>query len=167
MGYAMRNRPRPSKFVQQLTRQLVKPLVDQEAAEVRGLIDGNLLLARMCCETGNMSNKALGALIVPLRAVMTVAHDLGNEPLQRIIAGFETPLQSMIDRCLAGGTTVSPAELAPMNAVITAVLDALPTLPDAQLVLAYNLAELYRLKAAEQMRRAPREQEGAALWPAG
>lgn len=163
----MRKTTKPSKFVQQLARQIARPHVEKEAAEVRGLIDGNLLLARMCCETGNMSNKALGALIVPLRAVMTVAHDLGNEPLQRIIAGFETPLQSMIDRCLAGGTTVSPAELATLSAVITAVLDALPNLPDAQLVLAYNLAELYRLKAAEEMRRTPREQEGAAPWPAG
>lgn len=150
----MKKRAKPSKFVQQLARQIARPHVEKEAAEVRGLIDGNLLLAKMCCETGNMSEKSLGGLIVPLRAVMTVAHDLGNEPLQRVITGFEKPLRSMIDRFLAGNTAVSSAELATMSAVITAVLDALPTLPDAQLVLAYNLSEAYRLKAAEQMRRA-------------
>lgn len=34
------------------------------------------------------------------------------------------------------------------------ITPSLPTLPDAPLVLAYNLSEAYRLKAAEQLRRA-------------
>lgn len=81
------NRARASKFVHQMMRPVMAQKIAAEADNVREFVSENLLLARMCMESGHISDRALGSLITGLRIVRTVADALKDARLCRIIDG--------------------------------------------------------------------------------
>lgn len=141
------NRARASKFVHQMMRPVMAQKIAAEAANVREFVSENLLLARMCMESGHISDRALGSLITGLRIMHTVADALKDARLCRIIDGADTPASQIVARFKDGVTQAQRMELAAISAAISASLAVLDELPDVPLVLAYELSREHRRMA--------------------
>lgn len=142
-----RRQARPSKYVHQMMRPVMAQKIASEAQSVREFVSENLLLARMCMESGHISDRALGSLITGLRIVHTVADALKDERVCRIIDGANTPAVQIVDRFKDGVTQAQRMELAAISAAISVSLEALDDMPDAALVLAYELSRAHRMQA--------------------
>lgn len=147
------SRARASKFVHQMMRPVMAQKIAAEAASVREFVSENLLLARMCMESGHISDRALGSLITGLRIVHTVADALKDARLCRIIDGADTPASQIVERFKGGVTQAQRMELAAISAAISASLAVLDELPDVPLVLAYELSREHRRMAKEMSMR--------------
>lgn len=139
-----------------------KPIAE-EARLVREFVSENLLLARMCMETGYISDRALGSLITGLRIVRTAAESIGDERIIRIIEGASVPAENIVARFKDGVTRAQRMELAAISAAIEVSLDELPQIPDVPLLLAYDLSRLHRMQAEKMSKElAAQRQEATA-----
>lgn len=146
-------RRRVSKFVHQMMRPVVANKIADEAKLVREFVSENLLLARMCMETGHISDRSLGSLITGLRIVRSVAEAIQDERVCRIIDGANGPAETIVARFKDGVTAAQRMELAAISAAIDVSLDELPGMPDAALVLAYDLSRLHRMQAKQMSKQ--------------
>lgn len=129
-------------------------LVGKDAAEVRSYVRQNLLYGLMCLEHAP-SDKAFGSIVSALRVAKCCAEtDPALHDLQRIVEGCEGPLAAILRRHEAGRMYALSLDLATLHGAASRVLDALHTIPDADLICAYELDALYRRGAAEQRKDA-------------
>lgn len=125
-------------------------LVEKDGAAVRAYVRQNLLLGLMCMEVAP-SDLAFASIVSALRVAKCCAEAPGNEypGLLRVIEGCEGPLATILRRGEAGAFYALHHERATLHAATTRVLDLLTTIPDPDLVCAYELDQLYR-RAAKQ-----------------
>ena len=148
----------PCIIAKQIARDQMH-LIEQDAAEVRRCITGNLLLGRMILEEA--PNKiGFDSICVALRTCYIVAELTNDESLMRVIAGCEKPMKAIMDREIKTGVlSMLPLERATIMATSERVLSDLDSFGDADLTMAYShyLAEQQAARKAQApMNRAAR-----------
>lgn len=119
-------------------------LVGKDAAEVRSYVRQNLLYGLMCLEHAP-SDKAFGSVVSALRVAKCCTEaDPALHDLQRVVEGCEGPLAAILRRHEAGRMYALSLDLTTLHSAASRVLEALHTIPDADLICAYELDALYR-----------------------
>ena len=129
-------------------------LISKDAAAVRTYVRQNLLYGLMCLEHAP-SDKAFSSVVSALRVTKCCSEALPTlHDLRRVVEGCEGPLAAILRRHEAGRMYALSLDLATLHGAASRVLEALHTIPDADLICAYELDALYRRAAAEQRKDA-------------
>lgn len=119
-------------------------LISKDASAVRTYVRQNLLYGLMCLEHAP-SEKSFGSVVSALRVAKCCAEiDPALHDLQRVVEGCEGPLGAILRRHEAGRMYALSLDLVTLHSATSRVLEALHTIPDSDLICAYELDALYR-----------------------